>query len=84
MYMTINLNDDSKVAEKESDQFLKAYYGINMWSKLRGPWGSSKIIIKRMEEFFQSGASTIIVRFASFNVERQLAKFLKEIWPHFS
>jgi len=83
MYMTINLNDDSKVAEKESDQFLKAYYGINMWGKLWGPWGPSKLIIRRMEEFVEAGASTLIVRFASFNVEAQLAKFLREIWPHF-
>ena len=84
MYMTINLNDDLEIAKKESDQFLKAYYGINMWSQLWGPWGPSKLTIQRIQEFSESGASTIIIRFASFDVEKQLAKFLKEIWPYFS
>ena len=84
MYMTINLNDDLEIARKESDQFLKAYYGINMWSQLWGPWGPSKLTIQRIQEFSESGASTIIIRFASFDVKKQLAKFLKEIWPYFS
>jgi len=84
MYMTINVNDDLEVAQKESDQFLKAYYGINMWGQLWGPWGPSTLTIERMQRFSESGASTIIIRFASFDVENQLTKFLKEIWPHFS
>ena len=80
-YMTVNLNTDPSRAREEADEFLRLYYGINIWDERWGPWGSCLETVTRMNEYFKAGADTVIVRFASFDQESNLERFLSEVVP---
>ncbi len=83
-YMTVNIGSDAYSCSEEADRFLNLYYGMNMWGDRWGPYGRSELIAERIRRYEASGAETMIVRFASFDQERQLSLFLEEIVPEFS
>ncbi|MBK49669.1 MAG: hypothetical protein CL768_01330 [Chloroflexi bacterium] len=78
-YMTININNDVRKAEQEADSFIKSYYGVNIWGDRWGPFGESTKIIDKTNQYIESGATTIIFRFASFNQMEQLYRFCDQI-----
>lgn len=82
-YMTVNLDGDSGRAAEEADRFLHMYYGMNMWGDRWGPYGPAELTIERIRRYAEAGAGTIIVRFASFDQQRQLDTFLNEVVPAF-
>ena len=80
-YMTVNLGQDTQRATDEADAFLQKYYGMNIWGDRWGPFGPPELAAERMRRYADAGAGTIIVRFASFEQERQLDAFLSEVVP---
>ena len=82
-YMTINLGNSPDGAFDEADRFLKLYYGMNFWGDRWGPYGPSELTVERIRRYEEAGARTMVVRFASFDQERQLDRFLEEVVPHF-
>ena len=80
-YMTVNLREDEAAAGEEADTFLHQYYGSNIWGDRWGPFGNPQRVAARISQYSEAGAQTIIVRFASFEQERQLDTFLSEIVP---
>ena len=80
-YMTVNLREDEAAAAEEADTFLHQYYGSNIWGDRWGPFGNPQRVAERITQYYEAGAQTIIVRFASFDQERQLDTFLTEIAP---
>ncbi|MCE2456550.1 MAG: LLM class flavin-dependent oxidoreductase [Dehalococcoidia bacterium] len=82
-YMTVNIGTDADESAAEADRFLNMYYGMNMWGDRWGPYGPSELISDRIRRYEAAGAETMIVRFASFDQERQLSLFLEEIAPEF-
>ena len=78
-YMTINISDDQDAAAAEADRFLNLYYGMNMWGDRWGPYGPAELVSARIQAYRRAGASTLIIRFASFGQERQLERFLREV-----
>ena len=82
-YMTINLGHDCESATNEANKFLELYYGMNIWEDKWGPYGPAELIIDQIHRYISAGAQTIIVRFASFNQERQLETFLNKVVPAF-
>jgi len=81
VYLTVNLNPDQERAEKEADRFIISYYGMNIWQGVWGPYSTAKQLIDRIRQYAQAGAGTIIVRFASFDQEGQLDRFVREVLP---
>ena len=82
-YMTVNIGSDADECAFEADRFLKLYYGMNMWGDRWGPYGPSELISDRIRRYKEAGAETMIVRFASFDQERQLSLFLEEVVSQF-
>jgi alkanesulfonate monooxygenase SsuD/methylene tetrahydromethanopterin reductase-like flavin-dependent oxidoreductase (luciferase family) len=80
-YMTINLNENERRATDEAEKYLLEYYGVNIWGGRWGPFGGADGAVARMKEYFQSGANTLIIRFASFDQCGQLDTFLKHVVP---
>ncbi len=80
-YMTVNLRDDESAAADEADRFLRRYYGANIWGDRWGPFGNTQRVAERITQYSEAGAQTVIVRFASFEQERQLDIFLSEVVP---
>ncbi|PKB79221.1 MAG: hypothetical protein BZY88_14470 [SAR202 cluster bacterium Io17-Chloro-G9] len=81
MYMTVNMESDEKKANSDAERFLTGYYGANIWGDRWGPFGGPDRVQQRMAEYAEAGAQTIIVRFASFEPERQLDMFLSKVAP---
>lgn len=82
-YMTVNLNEDEAKAEQEANDFVLKYYGINFWKDKWGPFGSPQRVVERMEQFAQAGVRSLILRFASFEQQKQLDLFLEQVLPAF-
>ena len=82
-YMTVNIGSDTDECAAEADRFLKLYYGMNMWGDRWGPYGPSELISDRIRRYREAGAETMVVRFASFDQERQLSLFLEEVVSQF-
>ena len=80
-YMTINISDDQPQAAAEADRFLNLYYGMNMWGDRWGPYGPPAAIAERIQAYRNAGAETVIIRFAAFNQEAQLDRFLRDVLP---
>ena len=83
-YMTVNLRGDESEAAEEADAFLHQYYGSNIWGDRWGPFGNPQRVAERITQYQEAGAQTIIVRFASFEQDRQLDTFLSDIVPALS
>ena len=80
-YMTVNLNRDRAQASDEANRYLLDYYGANIWGERWGPWGPPELTARRIREYADAGAGTIIVRFASYDQETHLETFLSEVVP---
>ena len=83
-YMTVNMDPDLAKAERDAGEWLTGYYGSDIWGTRWGPFGGHDKIIERISEYASAGANTIVVRFASFEPERQLEIFLDEVAPVFA
>ena len=82
-YMTANLNADPAEAEREADEFIRLYYGVNIWRDLWGPWGPPERLAESIRAYEAAGATTVIVRFASFSPLEQFQTFLDKVLPQF-
>ena len=80
-YMTVNLNDDERRAEEEADSFIRRYYGLNFWKDKWGPFGHPDNVARKIREYAEAGAKTVVVRFASLEQEHQLDVFLARVLP---
>ena len=83
MYLTVNMDDDLARAEAEAERYLLGYYGAEIWGDRWGPFGGPERVKERIAEYFEAGAGTVVVRFASFEPERQLSTFLERVFPEF-
>ena len=83
-YLTININQDKHVAEKDAHDYLNRYYGANIWGTRWGPFGSANSIIDRCNQYWDAGVNHLIVRFASFDPIEQLKRFETQVLPYIS
>jgi alkanesulfonate monooxygenase SsuD/methylene tetrahydromethanopterin reductase-like flavin-dependent oxidoreductase (luciferase family) len=83
MYLTVNVDPDTARAQAEAEKYLLAYYGANIWGARWGPFGDPEKVQLRLAEYVAAGAQTLVVRFASFQPERQLEIFLRQVAPAF-
>ncbi len=82
-YLTVNVDDDVSAATVEAEDFLTRYYGAEIWGNRWGPFGDAERVAQRMSEYAEAGAETLVVRFASFEPEKQLDIFLDRVAPNF-
>ena len=83
-YMTVNLDPEEHRAAREAEEYLLMYYGANIWGDRWGPFGGpAERTVERIRQYVEAGAGTVIVRFASFDQERQMDIFLGEVAPAF-
>ena len=81
VYLTVNMQQDRDRARAEAEQFLLGYYGSNIWGDRWGPFGDPARVKDRLLAYAEAGARTLIVRFASYEPERQLDIFLEKVAP---
>lgn len=83
MYLTVNLDQDLARAAEESEDWLMRYYGADIWGNRWGPFGDAERLKERLAQYAEAGAQTLVVRFASYEPERQLDTFLDKVAPAF-
>lgn len=83
-YMTVNMDPDLVKAEADAVEWLTGYYGSDIWGTRWGPFGGHERVAERIADYVAAGADTVVVRFASFEPERQLEIFLEEVAPAFA
>ncbi len=83
-YMTVNLDPDLDNGQAEAEDWLTRYYGAEIWGNRWGPFGGPERVADQMARYVEAGAQTLVVRFASFDPERQLDEFLENIAPQFA
>ena len=84
LYISVNLNDDANAALSEGDRFMQAYYSVpyDIISKqLLCVFGPPRKCIDAIESYKEAGADYFIVRFASPDQMRQMARFTEEVLP---
>ena len=81
VYLTVNMQQDRDRAQAEAEEFLLGYYGSNIWGDRWGPFGDPDRVRDRLLAYAEAGAQTLIVRFASYEPERQLDTFLEKVAP---
>jgi alkanesulfonate monooxygenase SsuD/methylene tetrahydromethanopterin reductase-like flavin-dependent oxidoreductase (luciferase family) len=84
MYLTVNLDSDRSKAEAEAEKYLLGYYGAEIWGDRWGPFGDPERVKDRIAQYIEVGTQTVVVRFASFDPERQMDVFLDRVAPAFS
>ena len=82
-YLTVNMTENMTQAEAEAEKFLTRYYGADIWGSRWGPFGGPERVAQRMSEYVEAGADTLVLRFASFQPQRQLEVFLDRVAPAF-
>ncbi len=83
-YLTVNMSPDLDKAEADAVEWLTGYYGSDIWGTRWGPFGGPERVADRIGEYVAAGAGTVVVRFASFEPEKQLEIFLDQVAPRFS
>ena len=81
VYLTVNMQQDRDRARAEAEEFLLGYYGSNIWGDRWGPFGDPARVKDSLLAYAEAGAQTLIVRFASYEPERQLDTFLEKVSP---
>ena len=81
MYITVNINENRSLAQRDAEEFLIGYYGANIWGERWGPFGHQDEVRDKILAYADAGAKTVIVRFASLDPERQLNAFLTYVAP---
>ena len=84
MYLTVNMHPDLAKAEADAVEWLTGYYGSNIWGDRWGPFGGPERVTQRIAEYVSAGAGTVVVRFASFEPEKQLEIFLDKVAPAYA
>ena len=83
-YLTVNMHPDLGKAEADAVEWLTGYYGSDIWGTRWGPFGGPERVAERIAEYVAAGVGTIVVRFASFQPEKQLELFLDTVAPAYA
>jgi probable F420-dependent oxidoreductase len=84
-YFTTNFDEDEDRARREGKLFLDTYYSIDVGSIDKfGLFGTESRLVDRLQEYSNAGVDEIIVRFASFDMEKRFESFIRDILPSFS
>ena len=81
MYLTVNINKNPALAQRDAEEFLLGYYGANIWGERWGPFGEYGEGRDKILAYVDAGAKTVIVRFASLDPEQQVNEFLTHVAP---
>jgi len=88
LHLMVNLNRDERAARKEAIQFLDHYYGMGTVGEGKiAAWlaaGPPEAVAERIDSYVGAGCTTVIIRFAGADQERQLAGCIEHLLPAFA
>jgi alkanesulfonate monooxygenase SsuD/methylene tetrahydromethanopterin reductase-like flavin-dependent oxidoreductase (luciferase family) len=88
LHLMVNMNKDVRQGRREAIEFLDKYYGQGAIREEKlGAWiaaGPPDAISEVIDSYVHAGCTTLIVRFAGAEQERQVASFIEHIYPRFA
>jgi alkanesulfonate monooxygenase SsuD/methylene tetrahydromethanopterin reductase-like flavin-dependent oxidoreductase (luciferase family) len=88
LHLMVNINQDEGRARREAVEFLDHYYGMGTVGEDKiGAWlaaGPPESVAERIDSYVEAGCTTVIVRFAGPDQERQLSQCIERVIPAFA
>ena len=84
MYYNLNVGDDEAAAYGESRKFLSEYYRCEMPMERIRLWvgaGPAESCAAKIRAYVEAGATTVSLRFASYDQHSQVRRFVDEVLP---
>ncbi len=81
VYTTVRLEDDLRVAERVTTEFLAAYYGGGVHSRGTMGLGPAPAVIAALRRYAEAGVTDLCLRFVGDDQLAQLERFTREVLP---
>ena len=85
LHLMVNINEDARRAREDAVSFLDHYYGMGVVGEEKiDAWlaaGPAPRVAERIREYVEAGCTTVILRFAGPDQERQLAECVERVLP---
>jgi alkanesulfonate monooxygenase SsuD/methylene tetrahydromethanopterin reductase-like flavin-dependent oxidoreductase (luciferase family) len=82
VYTTVRMEDDPRVAERVTTEFLATYYGGGVHSRGTMGLGPADAVIAALRRYAEGGATDLCLRFVGDDQLAQLERFTREVLPH--
>ena len=82
VYTTVRLGDDPRRVERETTDFLAAYYGGGVHSRGTMGLGPPDVVVEALRRYAAAGATDLCLRFVGDNQLAQLEEFTARVLPH--
>ncbi|HEV8616191.1 MAG TPA: LLM class flavin-dependent oxidoreductase [Methylomirabilota bacterium] len=81
VYTTVRMEDDPRLAERVTAEFLATYYGGGVHSRGTMGLGPAEVVIAALRRYAAAGVSDLCIRFAGDDQLAQLERFTAEVLP---
>ena len=81
VYTTVRMEDDLRVAERVTTEFLAAYYGGGVHSRGTMGLGPAPAVIAALRRYAEAGVTDLCLRFVGDDQLAQLERFTREVLP---
>jgi alkanesulfonate monooxygenase SsuD/methylene tetrahydromethanopterin reductase-like flavin-dependent oxidoreductase (luciferase family) len=84
IHLMVNVNPDAGPAFEEARGFLRKYYGEDFGRAYLDVWvasGRPEAVAARIREYLDAGCTVPILRFASWEQEKQFDRFVEHVAP---
>ncbi len=81
VYTTIRMEDDQRVAERVTTEFLAAYYGGGVHSRGTMGLGPAAAVVAALRRYAEAGVTDLCLRFVGDDQLAQLERFTREVLP---
>jgi alkanesulfonate monooxygenase SsuD/methylene tetrahydromethanopterin reductase-like flavin-dependent oxidoreductase (luciferase family) len=81
VYTTVRMEDDPRVAERVTTEFLATYYGGGVHSRGTMGLGPADAVIAALRRYAAAGVTDLCLRFVGDDQLAQFERFTAEVWP---
>ena len=81
VYTTVRMENDPRVAERLTTEFLATYYGGGVHSRGTMGLGPAEVVLAALRRYAAAGATDLCIRFVGDDQLAQLERFTSEVLP---
>jgi len=81
VYTTVRMDDDPRRAERDTAEFLAAYYGGGVHQRGLMGCGPAEVVIEALRRYAGAGVTDLCIRFAGDDQLAQLERFTEQVLP---
>ena len=81
VYTTVRMDDDPRIAERVTAEFLATYYGGGVHSRGTMGLGPAGVVVTALRRYAAAGVTDLCIRFAGDDQLAQLERFTREVLP---